>query len=318
MIYKEMSIEDIDSECEEFRISEELNITPVLESLREIGQLNPVILLGRNPRKVVVCGFRRIYAMQRLGFPRISVGILDESCDSLKAFRLAIWDNLSHRQLNPLEKARVLFKLQSLCGVLADKIVKDYLPLLGLAPHESVLGSFLSLHAIQPDLKQCLVEGKLTLSSLEILAKTACSIQDRIALLMGNIRLSASLQKKVLSLLEDLAAMTNAPFDAPLNQPEAMAILEDPRLSPFQKGEKLHELLYGLRNPRLSQAQKQFLARKKLLGLPGSIQINPHPFFETSDLHVEFNAPDAARFRDLAAMLQKAAQLQELEELYEE
>jgi hypothetical protein len=114
-----------------------------------------------------------------------------------------------------------------------------------------------------------------------------------------------------------LAATTDTPFDAPLNQPEAIAIIDDQRLSPFQKGEKLHERLYCLRNPRLSLARERFLARKKLLGLPGLIQISPHPFFETTDLHVEFNAPDAARFRDLASALQEAAQSRELEDLYE-
>jgi hypothetical protein len=93
--------------------------------------------------------------------------------------------------------------------------------------------------------------------------------------------------------------------------------LDDSRLSPFQKGEKLHQVLCRLRNPRLSRAAERFLAEKKLLGLPGSIQITPDPFFETPGLRVEFNASSADRFRDLTAALQRASQMAALDEMFD-
>jgi len=95
------------------------------------------------------------------------------------------------------------------------------------------------------------------------------------------------------------------------------AILDDSRLSPFQKGEVLYEVLYRLKNPRLSQAWERFQAKKKLLGLPGSVRLTPHLFFETADLHVEFDASDVKRFRELSAALQKASQSPELEGLFQ-
>jgi hypothetical protein len=230
---------------------------------------------------------------------------------------LALWDNLSHRQLDALEKARVLFKLQNVFGVSGDTLLGVFLPLLGLMPHGSVLRSYIALNGVRPGLRRCLLEGRLTESSVEHLAQTPHQVQDGISALMSRIRLSASLQRKVLGLLEDLSAGADTQLDAPLGSREVLAVLEDLRLSPFQKGEKLHEVLYRLRNPRLSQALERFLAQKKLLGLPGSIRITPHPFFESADLRVEFDAPDAERFRELAAALGKAAQMPELEALFQ-
>jgi hypothetical protein len=72
-----------------------------------------------------------------------------------------------------------------------------------------------------------------------------------------------------------------------------------------------------LRNLRISRAAEQFAARKKLLGLPGSVQITADPFFETPGLRVKFNAPNADGFRDLAAALQKASRMPVLEELFD-
>jgi hypothetical protein len=318
MVFKEIPLEEIDAENETFRISEELNSAPVLDSLREIGQLNPVILLENKPQKAIVCGFRRIRALRQLGIPRAVARIFSiEDCDATRAFETALWDNLSHRELNPLEKARVLFKLGNLCGISGERIVAAYLPILGLSQSPNVLRSYLLLHEIHFGLRQCLADGRLTHASLEYLAVMPASAQESISSLMGKIRLSASLQKKLLGVLKDLAGMTGNSFESPLCESQVLAILEDAGLSSFQKGEKVYERLYRLLNPRLSQAGDKFIAQKKLLGLPGSIRINAHPFFEEPGLRVEFDASSVDRFRQQAAALNEAAQSTDLEGLFD-
>jgi hypothetical protein len=318
MIFKEISLEEIDAEDETFRISEELDSAPVLDSLREIGQLNPVVLLDQKKLKRIVCGFRRVQALKRLGKDQVLARVLSEESRTPTGFlELALWDNLSHRQLDPLEKARVLHKLRDACGVSDPVLVRVYLPLLGLMPNESILHAYLSLNGVRPGLRRCLAEGRLTRSTVERLAKTPGQVQDSVASLMGRIRLSASSQKKALDLLDDISALMGARLDAPLACPEALAASDDPRLSPFQRGEKVYEILYRLRNPRLSEAFERFLTRKKSLRLPGSIRISPHPFFETQDLRVEFDASDAGSFRELATELQRASESTELEKLFQ-
>jgi len=318
MISTQIPLEEIDWEDESFRISEELDSAAVLESVREVGQLNPVILLDLAPRKAIVCGFRRERALRQLGYSEIFARILPgANYDKINIFKLALWDNLSHRQLNGLEKARALFKLQDFCGISSEVLIKTYLPLLGLAPHESVLHAYIALNRVQPGLRRCLTEGRLTLSSIEVLAEKPGEVQASFASLMSKIQLSASSQRKVLGLLEDLSAMSGGQLHKPLDNPEASAVVDDSRLSPFQKGDRLYEILYRRRNPRLSQAIERFSAQKKLLGLPGSIRLTPHPFFETSDVHVEFDASNKERFRELVTELQKASESPALEGLFQ-
>jgi hypothetical protein len=318
MTYTEMQFEEMDWEDETFRISEELDSAIILDSLREIGLLNPIVVLDKEPRKLVVCGFRRGRALKQLGYSRIPVRVLPEKTgERTRFFELALWDNLSHRQLNPLEKARAVNKLREVCGISDGILIKKYLPLLGLPPHERVLHAYLALHGVRNGLRQCLADGRLTLSSVETLSKTPGPVQDEFALLMARIQLSASFQRKVLGLLEDLAALAESQWNALLSAPEVAAVLDDSRLSPFQKGEMFYEILYRLIHPRLSQARERFHAKKKLLALPGSIRLTPHPFFETADLHVEFDASDSKRFRELSAALQTASLSPELEDLFQ-
>lgn len=318
MILRDISLEEISLENESFRISEELDSDSVRDSLSQVGQLNPVILLDRKPQMAIVCGFRRVRALKQLGMPRVFARILPEKdIDISKTFELALWDNLSHRQLDPLEKARVLFKLKHTCDTPDHKLISVYLPILGLAPNNNVLRNYLLLNEIHPDLRRCLIEGRLTHSSLEYLAELPTHAQEYMASFMSRIRLSASLQKKLLSLLDDLGAQTGAAFDSPLGSPQMMAILEDAGLSPFQKGEKIYDSLYRFTHPRLSETIDRFAAQRRRLNLPGSIQVNAHPFFEEPGVRVEFHAASIDKFRQLAAALQGAAQSPELEKLFQ-
>jgi hypothetical protein len=230
---------------------------------------------------------------------------------------MALWDNLAGRQLNPLEKARFLYNLQKNFSVADETLTEVYLPLLGLNPAENVLQSHILLHQIQPSLRKCFLDCRLTLASVEAVSEMPPPIQNSLASLMGKMRLSASLQRKFLGLLQDLAAASGERLDVPVRSPEVLDILDDSRLSPFQRGEKVYQVLYHLRNPRLSQALAQFRAKKKSLRLPGAIRISAHPFFEEPGLRVEFDAPDVERFRDLASALEEAAHQPDLRELFD-
>jgi ParB-like chromosome segregation protein Spo0J len=318
MILKQMPLDKISFENQAFRISEGLDSEPVLNSIREVGQLNPVILLDLQPQMAIVCGFRRLHALKQLDRTEVLAWILStEDHSTSAAFLLALWDNLSHRQLSPLEKARTLFKLKDMCGMPNEELVRIYLPVLGLAPNENVLHSHLLLNGLHQDLRRCLAEGKLTQHSAEFLAEMQVPVQTSIAALMNRVRWSASLQKKALQLLDELRTADGSTLDAPLKRPQVRAILEDAGLSPFQKGDKVYEILYRRQHPRLSQAEDRFLAHKKKLALPGSIQIDAHPFFEEPGLRVEFHASGIDRFRQLAAALHAAAQSPDIERLFD-
>ena len=314
---QQINILDVDVECEDFRISEDLESARLSDSLRAVGQLNPIILLERGARPIIICGFRRFAALRRLGVRDVSVRILNaEDFRATHPLELALYDNLAHRQLFPLEQARAAVKLHDLCGFSRELLVRKYLPLIGLPPRENVLESCLALHAARPELRRLFATEALTLASMERLAKLSENEQDRFAAMMSGVRLSASMQKKTLDLLDDLVGMNRAPFTVPLDIPEIQECLRDAKLSSFQKGEKLHGALYRLRNPGVSRAESDFAERKKRLGLPGAIRIMPPPYFETAELRVEFEAASPEKFRELAAALQKAANSHALDVLF--
>jgi hypothetical protein len=240
--------------------------------------------------------------------------VSDAECNLEQSYRLALWDNLSHRTLNALEKARALFGLKHSCAVGEDILVTDYLPLLGLEPNKRILYQYLSIMDLHPRLRALHNEGNLTLASIEHIASMPREIQDDLCGVFSNVRLSASLQRKFFGLVEDVAAIAETSPKEVLNRPEIMAALEISGFSQFQKGEKICDLLHNWRNPRLSQVEEKFSTDKKLLGLPGSVRLSHDPFFENQQLTVEFTVSTAKQFRDVAEELQRAAREPVLDE----
>ena len=92
------------------------------------------------------------------------------SPDSPDVYDLALWDNLSHRRLDPLEKARVLFKLKNDFGVSDRVLIQVYLPRIDLKPHAQILRTHMMLHASDPECRRDFKEGRLTQASLEYLS----------------------------------------------------------------------------------------------------------------------------------------------------
>jgi hypothetical protein len=315
MLIEKIDLAAIDLADERFRISEMLESHALEQSLAEIGQLNPVIL-GGGKALYPVTGFRRLRALHRIGSRHVLVRQLPEALEPVEAFRIAIWENLAHRQLAPLEQARTLHILKHVCGVPHDELVQRYLPLLELAPHKNVLRSFLGLHSLVPSLRALFSQTRLTPASAEHLSTLPADQQERLAPLLDRIRLSASLQRQVFDIADELAFQRGCTAADVLCQPEITAIAHDARLSAFERGERVRQLLHQWRNPRLSRAVENFLSEKKKLGLPGIVRLSPEPFFETPRLRVEFDVTSADRFREVTAALHQAAQAPSLDALF--
>jgi ParB-like chromosome segregation protein Spo0J len=320
MIFEEISLSSIDYEDETFRISEELDFAGMVASLQAVGLIHPVVLVEttRPLPFMIVCGFRRLHGLRSIGSGKTPARILKATEHSrFELFLKAVWDNLSHRQMAPLEAARILYKFRHEHGLEDDVLVERFLPLLGLSSHRNVLRGYLQLHRLHPELRSQLRAGHLTLSTAERLAQAAPEIQAGAARTLGKVRLSASLQREVLDLAEDLAAMTSTTLAHVLSQPEILAVAEDTRLSAFQRGEKIHGCLYSLRNPRITGARENFLAEKAGLALPGTVRISADPFFETPRLHVEFDVASARAFRETVDALGAACRKASLDRLFE-
>ncbi|WP_185996625.1 ParB N-terminal domain-containing protein [Nocardioides campestrisoli] len=87
------------------------DLAQLMESIDRLGLLQPVTI---TPDGVLVCGWRRLEAVRRLGWHSMKVWVRSGISDKLEALLAQQDDNQLHKPLNELEKASLYRELKAL------------------------------------------------------------------------------------------------------------------------------------------------------------------------------------------------------------
>ncbi len=297
----QISVEELAKGIEgEFSTSYPLLIPALTQSIREFGLIQPLLVCFKNGAYQVLCGHRRLAACHELGYSSVACLLISEQ-PPLQLFKLAIYDNLSTRQLNPLEKAAIICKL--LNYVPREKVICDYLPVLGLQPHYKILDKYLDIAKLEEKLKQAILCGRLHEEAAIQLIKWPASDQLTLADMFISIPLSVSSQQEVISNAWEISQREDVFPAEVLSAEEIVELLGDNSLSGPQKGCNLRRYLAKRRYPKYSLAQSNFKRHVNRLQLPQGTKLVPPANFETSKFRLECN---------FAALAQLNAQLSAL------
>ncbi|MHC4867010.1 MAG: ParB/RepB/Spo0J family partition protein, partial [Planctomycetota bacterium] len=95
--YAEINIEDLIADCE-FRYRANLNIDDLVDSIRQDGQLIPIVVRRQDDKFQLISGFRRIAALTKLGRKKVQAKILYGISD-VEARRISLLENLERNSL---------------------------------------------------------------------------------------------------------------------------------------------------------------------------------------------------------------------------
>jgi ParB family transcriptional regulator, chromosome partitioning protein len=87
------------------------DLTPLIESIERLGLLQPVTI---TPEGVLICGWRRLEAVRRLGWRTMKVWVRSGVSDALSLLLAEQDENQLHKPLNELEKASLYRELKAL------------------------------------------------------------------------------------------------------------------------------------------------------------------------------------------------------------
>lgn len=87
------------------------DLKPLMESIERLGLLQPITI---TPEGVLVCGWRRLEAVRRLGWRTMKVWVRSGISDKLSLLLAEQDENQLHKPLNELEKAALYRELKAL------------------------------------------------------------------------------------------------------------------------------------------------------------------------------------------------------------
>lgn len=296
-----------------FRIGYFNDLSSITASIKKIGLVHPLVLTVREEKKVIVCGWKRFFACEELAFLDVPALILDEQ-DDLKVFNLAVFENVSFRKFDSLEKAEIISKWQCL-KVEENRIIRKLMPLLDIPPTKEYFDLFNSISGLDKEIKKGLAQNRMDLRVLAVYLELDPPARHHILPFL--LTLSQNKQKKLLENLIEITRREDISTDELFVSEDVQAIISKTKLSLRQRAEKLSQYLMVRRYPLLSERMDRFETLTKKTGLRSKyIEIKASDYFEEEGITFSFSAGDIKGYNNKIKALSELAGKNELSELF--
>jgi len=308
-----INISDIDITDDRFRFCYYPDLTSMIESIKRIGLVYPLVLAVREGKKIVVCGWKRLLACEKLSFSEVPAVILNEE-DDLKVFDTAVFENASFRSFDSLEKAEILSKWKGF-NIAENTIIKELMPLLDIPPTKEYFDLFHAVSHLDNDIKKKIAQNHMDLKTVSLyLELTPASRQDILPFLLS---LGQNKQRELLSNLVEIILKEDIPSDMLLGSKDIETIMNLERLPVRQRAEKLALYLKKRRYPLLSNQMNRFDYLSKKTGLKGkNIDVKASDYFEGEGMTLSFSVKDSKDYNKKVKALTELAVKKELTDLF--
>jgi ParB family chromosome partitioning protein len=299
---------------ERFRTSYFFDLDPLIRSIRRVGLASPPLLRTEGIGFIIVSGWKRVLACRELGLKEVAA-LITEKKNDLRLFLRALEENLAARRLGPAEQAEVILKLRQL-GLPDRKLLRTYLPLLGLPATADRLESVLALAGAEDEVKRLVEEKDLPPHVVESILRFGPTERRRLLPLLRP--LGQNKQKELLDDLWEIGRRDGIQAQRILRRAEVRQAVAPAGLSPLQRAERVRRALKKLRYPRLSAREEAFAAALRRIGWPKGVDARPAPFFEDRDVTVSFRFRSREELRACLDKLAAAAGRETVDDLFRE
>jgi ParB/RepB/Spo0J family partition protein len=319
MLLQYLPLTSINQADDSYRITFSPRLDELKRSIRAVGLIQP-INVRHTPENTyqVVTGYKRVIVMQELGRQSIPA-LVHEPADlsPTQAFLWNLHDNAVMRELNLIEKATALSKLNQFYSMSEEDLVKQFLPILGEEPSYKVLHQLLTLTNLTEPMKQHVVMSDLALSSASRVAEFTASTQQALLPVLAHIRPSTNKLNELLSLIREIAARDGVTVEEVLARYQLMQVIADTSTAPSDRLRALRQALKGLRLPQLTERQKQLASLIESLDLPQSAKLVTDPYFESEKIKLECQFSHPEELDQFIRKIQDAFQRQQWHQIFE-
>jgi ParB-like chromosome segregation protein Spo0J len=274
-------------------------------SIKAVGLLQiPLLQRKENGLLRIICGSRRLAVCRELGLQPLLCQILPDSLPLHACLRMAIYDNLAHRRLNPVEKSLALTKMADHMD--KSEVIEEFMSPLDLEPSVVLLERYEKLAQLEPFVLDALASGRL--NERVAFALTPLEQTDRLALfqLFEELPFSVSVEEELVEMVVEIGRRQGIGPAEVINLREIRKVRAADTKPARQRAQDIRRHLQALRSPRLTARKERFAKEVRDLKLPAGVRLVPPPHFEGPRWNLEctFESGDelAARLRHLTKL----------------
>ena len=254
-------------------------------SISALGVINPVYLISRGEKFQILAGFKRFNCALSLKHQTIPARVVTPE-EIEQVFPGLLGEHLSTRTLNIMEKSRIIQILKQL-KVPWEKLEKNYLKIIDVAPQRIVLEQLLQLLELPREVQYYLEEYNLSLKQTEVFRKFNREINGRFIKIAKQLNIRIVELEKLMILFEDIAGKESVSVKSIFADLEVDSILTNENLSRNQKIKQISQNLEQRRYSKLKGWNDQLESLRKMLEMPDFLQISWDTSLERTGLTLQ-------------------------------
>ena len=296
----------IDSEDQTFHITTETGIDDIVKSIKNVGLINPPILIKKKSRYTIICGFRRIAACRILGLLNIEAKIPGSNAKKLDCVKFAITDNSFQRPLNLIEQSKALFMLSGFFKDMTN--LADEASLLGLPHNSALIKKIINIYHLPLPIQNCVLSNIISLSMAVELGTFEKNAGITFVKIFNDLKLGMNKQRELITLISEISLREDIPVMKVIQESGFQKILQNDELDRTQKTEKLRFYLKKRRYPSITRAEQKFEELVKELKLGNGMKLIPPKNFEGNTFSIKLHFNNLKNLQDHADTLKKIIQ----------
>jgi hypothetical protein len=277
----------------------------LLESVREIGIINPPFVQRREDKRLVpVLGRNRLKVALQVGMSAVKTGVLPSEMPRADGFRLAFWDN-AHRISRDSATLAVLVK--RLLELFPRKVASaEFLAPIGVQINGPRLERLRSIAGLEPEILTALAVGRIQEKTAALLTKLQSEERLALAGFTESLGMNANKKAEVIGALFDLSILNSRPITAYLRDKRMVSIAENSHMSVPERSTGVRNFIRSLKFPELVGREEDFSRWLRTLPRSQNISISPTPAFETLGCTIQISADSPAQAERILARLKDA------------
>ncbi len=307
MIIESVPLSSIDTADGTFVTGHKGGISPVRESISEIGLINFPVLRRKGKTLQIITGWKRILAVKELGWTEITSKVYEPEELSDEACLKYIYHDNSGR-MDDMELAELVVKFRDMLCIEDREMIREVLPFLGIPPSRNQLDRSLLLAALDDCVKEAYYRDRITIEQCQMLSESPLSgLASVLSSIIVEYKLNNNESRQVIKDIEDVA----------LRDKRAPAELLRELHEKIGSGGKndLRAELRKIRYPVLTRVEESYYEAVNSIGLPRSVTIHTQPYFEGNEIEIRIRAGNAEELFDALSALESAAEDGRIERL---
>jgi hypothetical protein len=289
--FRTVDIAAIDVDDFTYVVTYRPQMATLARSIADIGVVTPLHLRGLPGRErwQIISGWKRLLVCQQTGRMQVPALVYREGeLSDHAALLLAVHDNLGCRELNPVEKGRVLSRLREACHDTVDELVKTWCPLLEIPPRSDTLEAYCMLTTLDDALQEAVSVYSLPLETALWIGQRDRAEREVLRPVFTDLKLGQNRAREFVGLIDEICLRDGCNVVQLWDDLGLADLLHDADLSGPQRIDQLRRRLRTRRYPLLRSHEERFEAARRQLRLPSPISLQAPPYFDGSQYQVAF------------------------------